>query len=93
MKVSQSRDHSAVRINPFSQEDFQADHIFQQHCAESIYHPPWERVSRKCVVCSRQNYMLMHGGESVLRLGLDDKTGQVSYRDLAPVLASNPLSS
>ncbi|MEZ6124584.1 MAG: hypothetical protein R3C49_15605 [Planctomycetaceae bacterium] len=44
MKIQQLLEHYGVRINPFSQEDAQADHIFQQHCATSIYHPAWDKV-------------------------------------------------
>ncbi|MFO0425573.1 MAG: hypothetical protein ACK526_03325 [Planctomyces sp.] len=44
MKIQQLLEHYGVRMNPFSQEDAQADHIFQQHCAESLYHPAWDKV-------------------------------------------------
>ena len=44
MKISQFLEHYGVEINPFSQEDAQADHIFQEHCAGTIYHPAWDKV-------------------------------------------------
>lgn len=44
MKIQQLLEHHGVRINPFSQEDAQSDHIFQQHCAASIYHPAWDKI-------------------------------------------------
>lgn len=44
MKIQQLLEHYGVRINPFSQEDAQSDHIFQQHCAASIYHPAWDKI-------------------------------------------------
>ncbi|MCA9062539.1 MAG: hypothetical protein KDA96_05755, partial [Planctomycetaceae bacterium] len=48
MKIQQFLEHYDIRINPFSQEDAQADHIFQQHCAETIYHPAWDKVLGDC---------------------------------------------
>ncbi len=44
MKIQQFLEHYGVRINPFSQEDAQSDHIFQKHCAATIYHPAWDKV-------------------------------------------------
>lgn len=44
MKIQQLLEHYGVRVNPFSQEDAQSDHIFQKHCAASIYHPAWDKV-------------------------------------------------
>jgi hypothetical protein len=44
MKIQQLLEHYGVHMNPFSQEDAQADHIFQQHCAETLYHPAWDKV-------------------------------------------------
>jgi type II secretory pathway predicted ATPase ExeA len=44
MKIQQLLEHHGVAINPFSQEDAQSDHIFQDHCAASIYHPAWDKV-------------------------------------------------
>jgi len=44
MKIQQFLEHYGVHLNPFSQEDAQSDHIFRQHCAETIYHPAWDKV-------------------------------------------------
>ena len=44
MKIQQLLEHYGVGINPFSQEDAQSDHIFQQHCAETIYHAAWDKI-------------------------------------------------
>ena len=44
MKIQQLLEHYGVKINPFSQEDAQSDHIFQRHCATDIYHPAWDKV-------------------------------------------------
>lgn len=45
MKIQQLLEHYGIRVNPFSQEDAQADHVFQQHCASLIYHPAWDKVA------------------------------------------------
>jgi len=48
MKIQQFLEHYGVKVNPFSQEDAQSDHIFQQHCAETIHHPAWDKVLGDC---------------------------------------------
>ncbi|MFM7864518.1 MAG: hypothetical protein ACKPHU_09925, partial [Planctomycetaceae bacterium] len=48
MKIQQFLEHYGVRINPFSQEDAQSDHIFQRHCAQALYHPAWDKVLGDC---------------------------------------------
>ncbi len=44
MKIQQLLEHYGVKINPFSQEDAQSDHIFQRHCASDNYHPAWDKI-------------------------------------------------
>lgn len=99
MKIQQFLEHYGVRINPFSQEDAQSDHIFQQHCAESIYHPAWDKVLGDC---SNPSTSIVFGekgsGKTAIRLQLvsalreynrsapQDRAFIISYDDLNPFL-------
>ena len=99
MKIQQLLEHYGVRINPFSQEDAQSDHIFQQHCAETIYHPAWDKVLGDC---SNPSTSIVFGekgsGKTAIRLQLvrslrehnrthaQDRAFIISYDDLNPFL-------
>lgn len=99
MKIQQFLEHYGVRINPFSQEDAQSDHIFQQHCAETIYHPAWDKVLGDC---SNPSTSIVFGekgsGKTAIRLQLisalrehnrqfpEDRAFIISYDDLNPFL-------
>lgn len=99
MKIQQFLEHHGVRINPFSQEDAQSDHIFQQHCAESIYHPAWDKILGDC---SNPSTSIVFGekgsGKTAIRLQLinclrdhnrkspEDRAFIISYDDLNPFL-------
>ena len=99
MKTAQFLEHYGVGINPFSQEDAQADHIFQQHCAETIFHPAWDKVLGDC---SNPSTAVVFGekgaGKTALRLQLLNAIGDwnqknpnerafiISYDDLNPFL-------
>ncbi len=99
MKIQQFLEHYGVRINPFSQEDAQSDHIFQQHCAETIYHPAWDKVLGDC---SNPSTSIVFGekgsGKTAIRLQLinclrehnknapQDRAFIISYDDLNPFL-------
>ena len=99
MKTSQFLEHYGVGINPFSQEDAQADHIFQQHCAETIYHPAWDKVLGDCGNPSTAVVFGEKGaGKTALRIQLlnairgwntnnpDERVFVISYDDLNPFL-------
>jgi len=99
MKTSQFLDHYGVIINPFSQEDAQADHIFQQHCAETIYHPAWDKVLGDCGNPSTAVVFGEKGaGKTALRIQLlnamrewnvqhpTERAFVISYDDLNPFL-------
>jgi hypothetical protein len=97
MKTSQFLEHHGIGINPFSQEDAQADHIFQQHCAETIYHPAWDKILGDC---SNPSTSVVFGekgaGKTALRIQLlnairtwngknpNDRAFVISYDDLNP---------
>ena len=99
MKTSQFLEHHGIGINPFSQEDAQADHIFQQHCAETIYHPAWDKILGDC---SNPSTSVVFGekgaGKTALRIQLlnairtwngknpNDRAFVISYDDLNPFL-------
>lgn len=99
MKIQQLLDHYGVRINPFSQEDAQADHIFQEHCAATIYHPAWDKVLGDC---SNPSTSIVFGekgaGKTAIRLQLVNAINEhnqshpqkrvfvISYDDLNPFL-------
>ncbi|MCA9049659.1 MAG: zeta toxin family protein, partial [Planctomycetaceae bacterium] len=99
MKIHQLLDHYGVKINPFSQEDAQSDHIFQRHCAEVIYHPAWDKVLGDCENPSTSIVFGEKGaGKTALRLQLvnalrthnrshpDERAFVISYDDLNPFL-------
>ena len=99
MKIQQLLDHYGVRINPFSQEDAQSDHIFQRHCAETIYHPAWDKVLGDCANPSTSIVFGEKGaGKTAIRLQLmnslhdhnvrhpDQRAFVISYDDLNPFL-------
>ncbi|MCH2210918.1 MAG: hypothetical protein MK110_06420 [Fuerstiella sp.] len=99
MKTSQFLEHYGIGINPFSQEDAQADHIFQQHCADTIYHPAWDKILGDC---SNPGTAVVFGekgaGKTALRIQLlnavadwnakhcDERAFVISYDDLNPFL-------
>lgn len=99
MKIQQLLEHYGIRINPFSQEDAQSDHIFQQHCAETLYHPAWDKVLGDC---SNPSTSIVFGekgsGKTAIRLQLinslrehnrkspEDRAFIISYDDLNPFL-------
>ena len=99
MKIQQLLDHHGVSTNPFSQEDAQADHVFQLHCAETIYHPAWDKVLGDCGNPSTSIVFGEKGsGKTAIRLQLvnaiDEYNTQhpqsrafvISYDDLNPFL-------
>ncbi|MEQ9408054.1 MAG: hypothetical protein RIK87_10025 [Fuerstiella sp.] len=99
MKIQQLLEHHGVKINPFSQEDAQSDHIFQKHCAASIYHPAWDKVLGDCGNPSTSIVFGEKGaGKTALRLQLvnaiddyneknpQDRVFVISYDDLNPFL-------
>lgn len=99
MKIQQLLEHYGVRINPFSQEDAQSDHIFQNHCAESLYHHAWDKVVGDINNPSTSVIFGEKGaGKTALRLQLvntiNDHNAQepqnrafvISYDDLNPFL-------
>lgn len=99
MKIQQLLDHYGILINPFSQEDAQSDHIFQQHCADSVYHPAWDKLLGDC---SSPNTSIVFGekgaGKTALRMQLvraiceyneshpRERAFVISYDDLNPFL-------
>ena len=99
MKIQQLLDHYGVSINPFSQEDAQSDHVFQNHCAASIYHPAWDKV---CGDPANPSTAIVFGekgaGKTALRLQLvneiekfnlenpKERVFVISYDDLNPFL-------
>ena len=99
MKIQQLLEHFGVQTNPFSQEDAQSDHIFQKHCADSIYHPAWDKVLGDC---SNPSTSIVFGekgaGKTAIRLQLvnaisdynkqnpDKRAFVISYDDLNPFL-------
>jgi hypothetical protein len=99
MKIQQLLEHYGVRINPFSQEDAQSDHIFRHHCAASIYHPAWDKVLGDCENPSTSIVFGEKGsGKTAIRLQLveairqynrthpDHRAFIISYDDLNPFL-------
>jgi hypothetical protein len=99
MKIQQFLEHYGVKVNPFSQEDAQSDHIFQQHCAETIHHPAWDKVLGDCKNPSTSIVFGEKGaGKTAIRLqlinALKDHNSQhpserafvISYDDLNPFL-------
>ena len=99
MKIQQLLEHYGVRINPFSQEDAQSDHIFQKHCAAVIYHPAWDKVLGDCGNPSTSIVFGEKGaGKTAIRLQLvnavnehnqkhpQDRAFVISYDDLNPFL-------
>jgi hypothetical protein len=99
MKIQQFLEHFRIRINPFSQEDAQSDHIFQQHCAETIYHPAWDKVLGDTKNPSTSIVFGEKGsGKTALRLQLisslkshnvenpTERAFVISYDDLNPFL-------
>ena len=99
MKLQQFLEHYGVRLNPFSQEDAQSDHIFQQHCAETIHHPAWDKVLGDCRNPSTSIVFGEKGaGKTAIRLQLikalndhnqkfpSERAFVISYDDLNPFL-------
>lgn len=99
MKIQQFLEHYGVRINPFSQEDAQSDHIFQRHCAQALYHPAWDKVLGDCRNPSTAIVFGEKGsGKTAIRLQLmkaisehnqrsaTDRVFVISYDDLNPFL-------
>ncbi len=99
MKIQQFLEHYGVTINPFSQEDASSDHIFQQHCAETIYHPAWDKVLGDCQNPSTSIVFGEKGsGKTAIRLQLmtalsehnhkfpSERSFVISYDDLNPFL-------
>jgi hypothetical protein len=99
MKIQQLLEHHGVSINPFSQEDAQADHVFQQHCAAVIYHPAWDKVLGDCGNPSTSIVFGEKGaGKTAIRLQLVNAINEhnkmhpqarafvISYDDLNPFL-------
>ena len=99
MKIQQFLEHYGVQINPFSQEDAQSDHIFQDHCATSIYHPAWDKVLGDCGNPSTSIVFGEKGaGKTAIRLQLlsalkehnrkfpQERAFVISYDDLNPFL-------
>ncbi|MEZ6061269.1 MAG: hypothetical protein R3C19_13065 [Planctomycetaceae bacterium] len=99
MKIQQLLEHHGVQYNPFSQEDAQSDHIFQDHCAHTIYHPAWDKILGDC---SNPGTSIVFGekgsGKTAIRLQLinslrrhnhdnpQDRAFVISYDDLNPFL-------
>lgn len=101
MKIQQFLEHYGVKVNPFSQEDAQSDHIFQQHCAETIHHPAWDKVLGDCRNPSTSIVFGEKGaGKTAIRLQLikalkdhntkfpTERAFVISYDDLNPFLDS-----
>lgn len=99
MKIQQFLEHYGVRMNPFSQEDAQSDHIFQRHCAQALYHPAWDKVLGDCRNPSTAIVFGEKGsGKTAIRLQLmkaisehnqrvaTDRVFVISYDDLNPFL-------
>lgn len=99
MKIQQFLEHYGVRINPFSQEDAQSDHIFQRHCSQALYHPAWDKVLGDCRNPSTAIVFGEKGsGKTAIRLQLmkaisehnqrstDERVFVISYDDLNPFL-------
>ncbi len=99
MKIQQFLEHYGVKVNPFSQEDAQSDHIFQQHCAETIHHPAWDKVLGDCRNPSTSIVFGEKGaGKTAIRLQLikalkdhnakfpKERAFVISYDDLNPFL-------
>ena len=99
MKIQQLLEHHGISINPFSQEDAQSDHIFQDHCASSIYHPAWDKVLGDCGNPSTSIVFGEKGaGKTAIRLQLvnaltahnqehpEERAFVISYDDLNPFL-------
>lgn len=99
MKIQQFLEHHGVKVNPFSQEDAQSDHIFQQHCAETIHHPAWDKVLGDCRNPSTSIVFGEKGaGKTAIRLQLinalkdhnqkfpTERAFVISYDDLNPFL-------
>lgn len=99
MKIQQFLEHYGIRINPFSQEDAQSDHIFQNHCAATIYHPAWDKVLGDCGNPSTSIVFGEKGaGKTAIRLQLvnaiedhnaketHERAFVISYDDLNPFL-------
>ncbi len=99
MKIQQFLEHYGVKVNPFSQEDAQSDHIFQQHCAETIHHPAWDKVLGDCRNPSTSIVFGEKGaGKTAIRLQLinalkehnlqfpGERAFVISYDDLNPFL-------
>jgi hypothetical protein len=99
MKIQQFLEHYGVRINPFSQEDAQSDHIFQHHCAETIHHTAWDKILGDCRNPSTSIVFGEKGaGKTALRLQLikslqdhnvkfpTERAFVISYDDLNPFL-------
>ncbi len=99
MKIQQFLEHYGVRINPFSQEDAQSDHIFQHHCAETIHHTAWDKILGDCRNPSTSIVFGEKGaGKTALRLQLikslqdhnakfpNERAFVISYDDLNPFL-------
>jgi len=99
MKIQQLLEHYGVTINPFSQEDAQADHVFQKHCAGTMYHPAWDKVVGDCGNPSTSIVFGEKGaGKTAIRLQLvqtiedynshnaEKRAFVISYDDLNPFL-------
>lgn len=99
MKIQQFLEHHGVRKNPFSEEDAQSDHIFQNHCADTIYHPAWDKLLGDCANPGTSIVFGEKGaGKTALRLQLvkainqynsqhpDERVFIISYDDLNPFL-------
>ncbi len=99
MKIQQFLEHYGVKTNPFSQEDAQSDHIFQQHCAETIHHPAWDKVLGDCRNPSTSIVFGEKGaGKTAIRIQLlkalkdhnekfpKERAFVISYDDLNPFL-------
>ncbi|MDG1897282.1 MAG: hypothetical protein P8J37_20490 [Fuerstiella sp.] len=99
MKIQQLLEHYGIKVNPFSQEDAQSDHIFQQHCASTIYHPAWDKVLGDCANPSTAIVFGEKGaGKTAIRLQLVNSINEhnqkqpqqrafvISYDDLNPFL-------
>ena len=99
MKIQQFLEHYGIGINPFSQEDAQSDHIFRQHCSESLYHAAWDKILGDC---SNPSTSIVFGekgaGKTAIRLQLinslrehnrrhpEERAFIISYDDLNPFL-------
>ena len=47
MKLRDYFEHFGIEGNPFSEEDAQKDHVFQEHCIETTFHPAWDKLYGK----------------------------------------------